>query len=175
MEIGRFGRSLVAEITLCKEATDLIHGFESWVAEPYLDPIGLPTVGWGHLIIRREYEQFGVVKDGKRFRLIDPAGHALTREQGDALFMRDLARFLAGVDELCQVPLSEMQFGAIVSFAFNCGLGNLRASTLRRRVNSGDHADVPYQFSRWNKAGGRVLRGLTRRRKAEGDLYRRGS
>jgi len=64
-----------------------------------------------------------------------------------------------------------MQRAALSSFVYNFGSGAFRASTLRRKINAGDFDDVPYQMSRWNKAGGRVLRGLTRRRAAEVELW----
>lgn len=67
-----------------------------------------------------------------------------------------------------------MKFAALVSWAYNVGCGNTGSSTLIRKLNAGDKASVPSELLRWNKAGGRVLAGLTRRRQAEGDLFRRG-
>jgi lysozyme len=68
-------------------------------------------------------------------------------------------------------PLSQNQFDALVSWVYNLGGGNLKASTLLKVLNSGDFNGVPAQLMRWNKAGGKVLEGLTRRRQAEADLF----
>ena len=68
-------------------------------------------------------------------------------------------------------PLSQNQFDALVSWVYNLGPANLQASTLLKVLNAGDYAGVPAQIKRWNKAGGKVLEGLTRRRQAEADLF----
>jgi lysozyme len=75
------------------------------------------------------------------------------------------------VTRLCPGADSTGKVAALVDFAFNLGEGNLAASTLRRKVNAGEWDEVAYQFMRWNKAGGVVLRGLTRRRGAERDIF----
>jgi lysozyme len=67
--------------------------------------------------------------------------------------------------------LNENQRAAVASFIYNLGRGAFRASTLRKRINAGEFDDIPYQLSRWNKAGGRILRGLVRRRAAEANLW----
>jgi lysozyme len=69
------------------------------------------------------------------------------------------------------VPLSQNQFDALVSWVYNLGNGNLTSSTMLKVLNSGDYAGVPAQIKRWNKAGGKVLEGLTRRRQAEADMF----
>ena len=76
----------------------------------------------------------------------------------------------ADVKRLVDVPLTQYQFDALVSFVFNLGSGAFGGSTLLKKLNAGDYSAVPAQLMRWNKAGGRVLRGLTRRRQAEIDL-----
>lgn len=80
--------------------------------------------------------------------------------------------YLPSVISLCPVLATEKpgRLGALVSWTFNLGPGNLRASTLRRKINAGEWGEVPAQIMRWNKAGGVVLRGLTRRRQAEANL-----
>ena len=126
----------------------LIKSFESCRLTAYRDAVGVMTVGYGHT--------------GKVW-----AGMTVTQEQAEALLAADVARFEAGVAKLVKVPLAQHEFDALVSFAFNCGLKNLESSTLLRKLNAGDRAGAGKEFSRWNKAGGAVLRGLTRRREAE--------
>jgi GH24 family phage-related lysozyme (muramidase) len=97
---------------------------------------------------------------------------SMSMAEAKELLNRDLDKYASGVSRLCKVPLYDYQFGALVSFAFNVGLGNLKASTLLRMINRGDsNDDVSEQFLRWNKAGGIVLRGLTIRREAERQMF----
>lgn len=132
---------------------ELIKSFESCVLHVYRDAVGLPTIGWGHLI-----------KAGEKFTTI-------TQEEADELFRRDLAIFEAAVEGQVRVPLTDNQFSALVSLAFNIGTGNFKDSTLLRLLNHGEYRLAADQFGRWNKAKGRVLRGLTRRRAAERALF----
>lgn len=130
----------------------LIQSFESCRLMAYRDSVNVLTIGWGHT--------------GKVW-----PGMTITQEQADALLSADLARFEAGVAKLAKVSLAQHEFDALVSFAFNCGLGNLESSTLLRKLNAGDKAAAGAEFPRWNKAGGKVLRGLTRRREAERAMF----
>lgn len=82
-----------------------------------------------------------------------------------------MERFEKGVSDLVKVPLNQNQFDALVSFAFNLGLGNLKSSTLLKKLNASDYIGASKEFERWNRAGGKVLNGLTRRRIAERDLF----
>ena len=139
-------------------AAALCRRFEGLYLKPYLCPAGVPTIGYG----ATRYE------DGAPVRLTDPA---ITRERAEALLQHQLRReFLPGVVQLCPGADTPERVAALLDFAFNVGTGNLRASTLRRRVNAGDWDDARTQLMRWNKAGGRVLPGLTRRRAAEAAL-----
>jgi len=139
-------------------ATELCRRFEGFYPRPYLCPAGVPTIGYGATF----YE------DGTRVALTDPP---ITKDRAESLLMWHIRRrFLPSVAKLCPGADTPGRIGALIDFAFNLGEGNLRASTLRRRVNDGDWEDVPPQLMRWNKAGGRVLRGLTIRRQAEGAL-----
>lgn len=97
-------------------------------------------------------------------------GMVISSGQADAYLKADVARFEQAVAQLCPVT-TDNQFSALVSFAFNLGPENLRTSTLRRLHNEGDYAGAQAQFGRWNKAAGRVLPGLTKRRAAEAALY----
>ncbi len=133
---------------------ELIKAFEGFFPMPYLCPAGYPTVGFGHLI--REGEDFT-----KGLSLIE----------AESLLWNDLQRYAAAVHRLIQVPLTQKQFDALVSFTYNVGPGALQRSTLRRKVNREEHEEVPRELMRWIFAGGRKLNGLIRRRQAEGLMY----
>lgn len=141
-----------------EHALHMIKHHEGVRNRPYQDPIGLWTIGVGHLI-----------GDGKS--LPEDWNRALTNEEVDDLLKKDLRRFEAGVLRLCPVGINQPRFDALVSFSFNVGLGNLQRSTLRRKHNRGDHAGAAKEFLKWTRAGGRVLPGLVRRRKDESILY----
>jgi lysozyme len=98
-----------------------------------------------------------------------------TQEQADARLLIDAARYERGIRGMVSVPLSERQLGALVSWAYNVGLDAARRSTLIRLLNAGNYAAAADQFRRWNRAGGRVMAGLSRRRAAEETLFRAGS
>lgn len=98
-------------------------------------------------------------------------GTVWTQEEADARFLDDLTKFGDGVDRLVRVPLTDNQFAALVSFAYNVGLGALAGSTLLRKLNAGDYQGAADQLPRWNKGGGRVLPGLVRRRARERELF----
>ncbi len=96
----------------------------------------------------------------------------ITEAQAEDLLIEDLARFEAGVSSLIKdSPTLQGQFDGLVSLAFNVGLGALGKSTLLKKHLAGDYAGAAKQFARWNRAGGRVLAGLTKRREAERQLY----
>ena len=86
-----------------------------------------------------------------------------------------LSEFINGVIELCPDLVNEHpnKLAAITSFAYNVGLGNLSKSTLRKKINNKDYSSVPQELLKWNRASGKVMNGLTRRRKAEGELFSR--
>ena len=101
-------------------------------------------------------------------------GTVWTQKQCDDRFNSHLAEFAAGVDKaLGGAATKQNQFDAMVSFAYNVGLGNLQSSTLLKKHKAGDYAGAANEFGRWNKAAGKVLPGLTRRRAAESALYAR--
>lgn len=95
----------------------------------------------------------------------------VTEDQGNAMFRKELAVHEDAVEKYVKVPLNQNQFDALVSFVYNCGPNALKNSTLLKRLNAGKYAEIPAQFARWNKAGGKVWPGLTRRRAAEGSLF----
>jgi len=92
----------------------------------------------------------------------------------DVLLKNDLNVFEKAVGELVKVKLSQSQFDALVSFAFNVGSGALKRSTLLRKLNAGNYVDAANEFHRWNKAKGKVLKGLSRRRASEAYLFEMG-
>lgn len=162
------------------EAVELIKSFEgvpdgdpSTVnLDAYLDPLNIWTIGWGHALTY----QGRMLKDAANqalARQLYPGG--ITRDQAETLLRADLLDRSPGLLNLVKVPLDDGQFGALMSFAFNCGLGNLGASTLLRLLNAGQYAAAAEQFLVWNKGrrdGVLVeLAGLTRRRRAERAMF----
>ena len=95
----------------------------------------------------------------------------ITQEQAEEFLKEDLAVFEAGVTRLIKVTLTQNQFDALVSFAFNVGLGALERSSLRMKLNRKDYTGASKEFLKWNKCGGLVSNGLTRRRLAEKKLF----
>lgn len=136
--------------------------------DAYLDPVGIWTIGWGHAI--RDGNTFLRGRENKaRARELYPDG--LTLPQAEALLRGDLLDTSRDVEAALGVETNDNQFAALVSFAFNLGVSNLRKSTLLRLVNEEDFAGASKEFGRWNKAGGKELAGLTRRRAAEAALF----
>lgn len=98
-------------------------------------------------------------------------GMVVTKEEGEAMFAKELAKFEAAVDRLVTVELNQNQFDALVSFSYNCGVGALQKSTLLKKLNAGDYKGAASQFKQWNRGGGKVLRGLVDRRAREATLF----
>jgi lysozyme len=135
----------------------LIRKYEGCKSTPYRCPAGLYTVGYGHVI-------------GNGLQLPDEWNRTLSLGEINELLRTDLARFERGVLRYCPVYLTQSQFDALVSFSFNLGLGVLQRSTLRQKINRGD-ADAAKVILKYNMAGGRILKGLIRRRQAEYRLF----
>lgn len=132
---------------------DLIKRNEGCVLHAYRDSVGVLTIGYGHT---------GDVYPGQ----------VITQAQAEALLRQDLQTFENGVDDvLADIDTSDNQFGAMVSLAYNVGLGNFKHSTVLRLHNAGDYSGAADAFRMWNRAGGIVLQGLTRRREEERTLY----
>ena len=124
--------------------------------KPYKCPAGVLTIGHGH-----------TNHHGRQFN----ASSRWTRRECDEAFLEDMEGFEKAVRRLVKVPLTANQYDALVSFCYNCGEGNLAKSTLLKKVNAGDHKGAAAEFHKWNKGGGKVLAGLTRRRASESLLY----
>lgn len=143
-----------------QEALDLIVEFEGFVPNWYKDPVGIWTVCYGHT----DAAGSPLYKDtkGKKFSI----------SEGRAILAKDLESYEAAVRRQFKgVVLNENQFGALVSFCYNLGEGNLSKSTLRRKILNKDVLGAADEFLKWNKAGGKTLPGLVRRRKAERALF----
>ena len=117
----------------------------------YLDPVQVPTIGWGH-----------TNHHGRKFKM----GDVWTADECHAEFLSDMAIFEKDVKRLVTVRLDQEQFDALVSFTYNLGAGNLGKSTLLKKLNHKDYEGAAAEFPKWNKAGGKELPGLTRRRKS---------
>jgi len=139
-------------------ATALARRFEGLFLVPYLCPAGVPTIAYGATY----YE------DGRAVTLLDPA---VTRERAEVLLLWMVrTRYLPAVLKLCPGIDNPQRLAALIDFAFNLGAGQLKASTLRKKVNAGAWGDVPAELRKWVKGGGKVLRGLVIRRDAEASL-----
>jgi lysozyme len=145
-------------LTVSKEGIALIKRYEGCKTTPYRCPAGLYTVGYGHVI-------------GNGLQLPDEWNRTLSLGEIDELLRTDLARFERGVLRYCPVPLTQSQFDALVSFSFNLGLGVLQRSTLRQKILRKDGEAASKELLRYDKVGGRPLKGLTRRRQAEYNLF----
>ena len=130
----------------------LIKSLEGLRLKSYQDSVGVWTIGYGTT------------------RGIGP-NMTITNEQAERMLMNDLARFEPELDRLVTVPLSQSQWDALMSFTYNLGAANLGSSTLLKLLNAKDYAGAAAQFPRWNKAGGQVLAGLTKRRAAEQQMF----
>ena len=148
----------------------LIKHFEGVHRRPYLCPAILWTVGVGRVLYPEQNKL--KIPERKTYPLRTEHDKEWSDEAIDLLFDADLLRFESGVLRLCpDSALSQGQFDALVAFSFNCGLGAIQASTLRRLYNAGDVEGAAAEFPKWNKGGGRVLPGLTRRRLEEQALF----
>jgi lysozyme len=148
----------------------LIKSFEGRHNIPYKCPAALWTVGHGRVL----YPDQARLKNDERANYPLRAEHnrVFDNDEIDALLEADLQRFSDGVLRLCPAAAdSQCHLDALVSFAFNVGLGNLQSSTLRMKYNRGDYAGAAEEFLKWTKAGGKVLNGLVRRREAERALF----
>ena len=152
-------------MNISKEGIDLIKYFEGCRLEAYEDAVGVPTIAYGR------------IKDVKM-------GDSCTKAQAEAWLDEELHEYEGYINDAVTVALTQNQFDSLVSWVYNLGVGNLKASTLYnlgpsnlksstmlKVLNKEQYADVPEQIQRWNKAGGKVLEGLTKRRNAEALLF----
>lgn len=135
-----------------QKGIDLIKKFEGCRLEAYRCPAGVWTIGYGHT---------KGVQNGLK----------ITQAQAEEFLREDLKVYEQAVESCVKVPLSQNQFDALVSFCYNCGSGALKTSTLLRLLNEGKYKNAAEQFLRWNKVGGKVFAGLTRRREEERVIF----
>lgn len=139
-------------MNISEEGKSLIKKFEGCKLEAYLDAVNVPTIAYGRT---------------KNVKM----GDVCTQEQAEAWLDEELHEYEGYVKDQVNVDLEQYQFDALVSWVYNLGPTNLSKSTLLKVLNDGKYNDVPAQIRRWNKAGGNVLEGLTRRREAEALLF----
>ena len=157
MKISAIGIELIKHFESCLEPAG------NGMFQAYADPAHgwkVPTIGWGTI----QYP------DGSKVM----RGDLISQKRADELLAWEVEQKTKGVSELVTICLNDGELGAVVSFAYNCGLGNLAKSTLLRKLNQGDKSGAAREFGKWTKAGGRVLAGLVRRRKAERYLFETG-
>lgn len=151
-------------LRMSEPGLDLVKAFESCMAavksrpgffKPYLDSAGVLTIGWGHT--NHHLPRF----DGKSI---------WSQEECDAALAGDMGTFERWVSSHAKVPLKQHEFDALVSWSFNTG--GPATATLWKKLNAGNKAAVPAELAKWNRAGGKVLRGLVRRREAEGLMFK---
>jgi lysozyme len=137
----------------------LIKDFEGERLGAYLCPAGVWTIGYGHT------DAAGPPK-------VTP-GMVITKREAEEILRKDLIKYENAVTQAANVPLKQHQFDALVSLCYNIGPGAFRKSTLVRKLNRGEYDAIPAELMKWNKANGRELAGLTRRRRAEAALWRK--
>ena len=138
---------------------ELIKKYEGFKAKAYLCPANVITIGYGSTY----YE------DGSKVKLTDSP---ITQERATELLEALLVSYERSVDSYCVDTINQNQFDALCSFAYNCGVGNLKSSTLLKKVNKNPNdPTIKDEFLKWNKGGGKVLTGLTKRRIEEAQLY----
>ena len=137
---------------ISQEGLSLIKKFEGCRLEAYYCSGGVLTIGYGHT---------GGVKESD----------TITQEEAEKLLRADVFKFEEYVEDNVMVELDQGQFDALVAWTCNLGPGNLRESTMLKKLNNADYESVPFEMRRWNKAGGKTLDGLIRRREAESLLF----
>lgn len=137
---------------------DLVKQFEGCSLKAYKCPAGIWTIGYGNT----QYENGKAVKEGE----------TITLERAEQLLEVILIKFVQQVGELVKSKVNQNQKDALTDFAYNCGMGNLKSSTLLKKVNADPNdKTIRTEFEKWNKANGKVLNGLVKRRTAEANLY----
>lgn len=143
-----------------REVLDKIKSWEGLELKAYKDIGGILTIGYGHT---------------------SAAGHpkvtedmVISKVEAEAILIQDLKKYEQCVQSCVEVPLTDNQFGALVSFCYNVGTGSFKKSTLLKKLNQGRYDEVPNELMRWNKVKGKVSVGLNNRRIAECGLWAEG-
>ena len=137
---------------ISEKGKSLIKDFEGFRTHAYQDSVGVWTIGYGHTK--------GVTPD-----------MIISTEQGEEMLADELKEYETYVETLVKVPLHQYQYDALVSWVYNLGPTNLKSSTMLKVLNEGEYEKVPNEMRRWNKAGGKVLVGLVKRRDAEAAMF----
>lgn len=148
MQISKEGLALIKKFEGCPT--------ENGLAVSYKCAANVWTIGYGST----KYE--GKPVEG---------GMCITVQEAEDLLLHEMKEYEGYINDLVKVPLHQHQFDSLVAWVFNLGPSNLQASTLLKVLNAGAYEDIPAQIKRWNKAGGKVLEGLNRRRLAESLLF----
>ena len=138
---------------ISENGLDLIRKYEGLQLAAYVCPGKKLTIGYGHT--------GPDVKSGQKINV----------EEANALLQKDVQRFEHAVNELVTAPMTQGMFDALISFSFNLGAGSLKGSTLLKKLNADDREAAAEEFLKWNKANGKVLAGLTKRRESERKLF----
>ena len=143
---------------ISQRGLDLIKDFEGFSSTAYLDVVNIPTIGWGNTFYA----------DGTKVKLGDQISKTDALKLLEVIANRD---FADKIFPLIKVKVTQNQFDAMVSLAYNIGVGNFLKSTLLKKLNASDFAGAGEEFLKWNKAGGKEVLGLTRRREREKQLF----
>ena len=135
-----------------QDCVELVKHFEGFEDTAYLCPANVWTIGYGRT---------RNVKEGDR----------ITEPQAERDLLEELEGFKHQVLNSVKVELTQNELDALTSWTYNLGVGNLKSSTLLKKLNAGNKSEVPAEMIRWNKANGKVLAGLTKRREAEAELW----
>ena len=145
-------------MVITNKLKDLVKEFEGCSLKAYKCPAGIWTIGYGNT----QYENGKAVKEGD----------IITQERAEQLLEVILIKFVQQVGELVKSKVNQNQKDALTDFAYNCGVGNLRSSTLLKKVNADPNdKTIRAEFEKWVRANGKVLNGLVKRRTAEANLY----
>ena len=136
----------------------LIKKYEGFSSKPYMCPAGVPTIGYGSTFYL----------NGNKVTMKDSP---ISEEVALSILFSVVEDFSKKVEKLLKVPVNQNQFDALVDFSYNLGIGNLQKSTLLKLINNKDFVGASKQFKKWNKSNGKVLNGLTNRRKEEEELF----
>tara|TARA_R100000664_G_scaffold19652_1_gene28783 strand:+ start:1241 stop:1684 length:444 start_codon:yes stop_codon:yes gene_type:complete len=139
-------------MNISEEGLSLIKKFEGCELKAYRCAANVLTIGYG--------TTKGVTEDME-----------ITKEEAESILKEEMHEYEGYINDMVKVPLKQNQFDAMVSWVFNLGSTNLSSSTLLKKLNNSEYDEVPSQIKRWNKAGGKVLDGLIRRREAEALLF----
>ena len=141
-----------SNMQISEEGISLIKHFEGCGLEAYQDSVGIWTIG------------YGTIKGVKE-------GDQINQDEAEHLLEEEMPEYEGYINDMVEVPLQQNQFDALCSWVFNLGPNNLKSSTLLAVLNQGKYKDVPEQIIRWNKAGGKILEGLKKRRASESLLF----